>query len=445
MLRKEAGQIIPGLLVLLVAILALGLLAFQIGKAAVLRSGAQTGADAAALAGARNIRDQLIEQVMATGTADFSRINPIRVRLAAEDYARRNDVRITNFTTLGPDVRVWAETKEKVDPPDVDRKGSARARARVELGAQSLGMGLGAIGGGIGGGGGDTSISANEWKDLGKDLNKPPGCDDLLKLGRFLQEHGGTTGENTALGDPPFAPGGERNSTSYHYRCGNSGAIDLNYAGNEKAVIDGIIDDLQGLGFRTIWQVDNHFDHVHIDIANTPSIAPGGGLGGLLGAAGPLQDAFLQVKLVDWNALSPGGFAAGFVGGAGGIPFGPPNPQVAATMCQVLDNMNASDKVRMAAWETAIVESGVKNLSWGHLDSQGVFQQRPSQGWGTSAEVQDPEGATAEFVRRAQRIEGNFSDPGALAQEVQNSGHPERYAQRAGQAAALDRKFCGGG
>ena len=56
-----------------------------------------------------------------------------------------------------------------------------------------------------------------------------------------------------------------------------------------------------------------------------------GGAGG--GAAGPLQhDALLEVKLVDWNAPSPTGF-----GGrlrrrrAGGIPFGPPDPKIAAT------------------------------------------------------------------------------------------------------------------
>lgn len=447
MLRKEAGQIVPGLLVLLVAILALGMLAFQIGKAAVLRSGAQTGADAAALAGARNIRDQLIEQVEATGTSSFAAVNPIRVRLAAEDYARRNHVHLTNFTMLGPDVRAWASTDEKVDPPDVDNKGTAKARARVELGVPGLGIGGGALGGGGGGApSGDTSVSDSEWKALAKDLHDPPGCEDLLKLGHFLQQHGATTLENTALGNPPFAPGGERDTTSYHYRCGNSGAIDLNYPpGAEKAIIDGMLGDLQKLGFRTIWQVPNHFDHVHVDIANTPSIAPGSGLGGLLGAAGPLQDAFLQVKLVDWDALSPTGFASGFVGGAGGIPFGPPSPQVAATMCSVLDRSNASEKVRTAAWETAIVESGVKNLDWGDRDSQGVFQQRPSQGWGSSAQVQDPEYATATFVSRAQAIEGRYSDPGVLAQQVQNSGHPERYAQRAGQAAALDKKFCGHG
>ena len=52
MLRRETGQILPGLIMLMLAILALGMLTFRIGKAAVLRSGAQTAADAAALAGA---------------------------------------------------------------------------------------------------------------------------------------------------------------------------------------------------------------------------------------------------------------------------------------------------------------------------------------------------------------------------------------------------------
>jgi hypothetical protein len=49
---REDGQILPGLVVLLLAILALGVMGFQIGKAAILRSQAQTAADAAALAGA---------------------------------------------------------------------------------------------------------------------------------------------------------------------------------------------------------------------------------------------------------------------------------------------------------------------------------------------------------------------------------------------------------
>jgi len=242
------------------------------------------------------------------------------------------------------------------------------------------------------------------------------------------------------MGGAPMPPGGERSTTSQHYACGNSGAIDLNYPKDiEGSIIDEVRPHLIKLGFFTMWQVENHYDHMHIDAGGGTSPTPGSALG----AAGSLTDSFLQVKLVDWNAPSPIGIGALAVGGPGGIPFGPPDPQVANAMCQVLDRMNVSPKVRLAAWETAIVESGVKSLHWGDLDSQGPFQQRPSQGWGTVDQVRDPYYATAEFVRRAKRIENQYSDPGALAQAVQISGHGERYAQRAGQAAALNDKFCG--
>ena len=302
----------------------------------------------------------------------------------------------------GTDVRAWVDTDdEKVDPPKVERKGKAKARARVELAALP---GFGGVGGGAvgspGGVGAYKPISEKEWKELAKDLKFPPDCDDLYKLGRFLQAHGGQTIENSRLGFPPMPAGGERSSTSWHYKCGNSGAIDLNYAGNEKAIIDSQIGWFHKLGFNTLWQVDNHFDHIHIN----PGAGEGiGGTGG--GAAGPLQHTALEVKLIDWEAVFPAGFASGFVGGAGGIPFGPPDPKVAAIMCHVLDQMNVSAKVRLAAWETAIVESGVKNLPYGDADSHGVFQQQWTMGWGTLAQTMDPAYATRKFVSVAQGIE----------------------------------------
>jgi hypothetical protein len=438
MLRRESGQILPGLIMLMLAILAIGVLAFRIGRAAVLRSGAQTAADAAALAGARSIRDQLVQQVVTTGTSDLARVNPVLVRAAATDYAERNGARLTKFTMVGADVRASVSTEERVDPPKHEREGRARARAQVQLALFSSLPGAPASGP-VTGVGGDTSISAKEWKAIGKELHDPPGCADVVKLGEFLKAHGAVPPyENAALGTPPMPAGGERSSASFHYKCNNSGAIDLNYAGNEKAIIDRIRPEVEKLGFRTIWQTDNHFDHMHIDFGNTPSI-----FGGPAGSAGPLQDTFLEVKLVDWEAPTSLGFAAGFVGGAGGIPFGPPDPAVANAMCQVLDQMDVSDTVRMAAWEAAIVESGVKALTWGDRDSQGPFQQRPSQGWGSSEQVRDPYYATRKFVTVAKSLERFYSDPGVLAQKVQRSDHPERYAQRAGQAAALDRKFCG--
>jgi hypothetical protein len=341
----------------------------------------------------------------------------------------------------GADVRAWVTTEERVDPPKEEREGKASARGRVELVTfQSLGAGLDFDSGSVGSIGGDTHITDKEWKELAKDIHKPLGCDDILTLGEFLKQHGAIPPyENAALGTPPIPPGGERKTTSYHYQCGGSGAIDLNYpSGIEKSVIDEVRPHVIKLGFHTLWQVDNHFDHMHIDYAGVPSL-----LGGPTGAAGTLADSFLQVKLIDWDAPSPVGLGAGFVGGPGGIPFGPPDPRVASAMCQVLDQTHVSDKVRLAAWEAAIVESGVKALTWGDRDSQGPFQQRPSQGWGSVEQVRDPYYATRKFVTVAKSLERYYSDPGVLAQKVQRSGHPERYSQRAGQAAALDAKFCG--
>src|SRR5215218_385421 len=101
MLRRETGQILPGLIMLMLAILAIGVLAFRVGRAAVLRSGAQTAADAAALAGARSIRDQLIAQVAATGTSDFRLVSEPIVRAAASDYAKRNGARLVDLEMEG--------------------------------------------------------------------------------------------------------------------------------------------------------------------------------------------------------------------------------------------------------------------------------------------------------------------------------------------------------
>jgi len=419
----------------MLAILALGAMTFQIGKAAVLRSGAQTAADAAALAGAGSVRDQLAAQVAATGTSSFEAVSEPLVRAAAADYAKRNGAKLTDLKLEGADVRAWVKTKGNVD--DTETKGEARARARVELVAGTASGGGGNLGPSPGSG--SPTISAKEWKEFAKTISKPPGCADIVKLGRFLREHNSQIIENRALGDDPRP--GSHSAGGYHYKCDNSGALDVNYdhTGNEKGIIDALIGPVQKLGFRTIWQTDDHYDHAHFDVANTPSISGGPG-----GAAGPLQDTLLEVKLVDWDAISPQGLAGGFVGGAGGIPFGPPDPKVASIMCDVLDRMNVSRKVRIAAWETAIVESGVKNLNWGTGDSHGVFQQQWTMGWGTLAQTLDPEYATAKFVREAKKIEDRYSDPGVLAQKVQISAHPERYAQREGQAIALDKKFCGG-
>ncbi len=93
---------------------------------------------------------------------------------------------------------------------------------------------------------------------------------------------------------------------------------------------------------------------------------------------------------------------------------------------------------------TALTESGLRNLPHGDRDSLGLFQQRPSQGWGSPAQVMDPYHALGTFLHRAALADegGRFSTGGvdglgAWAQTVQRSAFPERYQPRLEEARAL--------
>jgi hypothetical protein len=97
--------------------------------------------------------------------------------------------------------------------------------------------------------------------------------------------------------------------------------------------------------------------------------------------------------------------------------------------------------VQLAAFEAAIVESGVHNLPYGDRDSLGVYQQRPSAGWGSPAQILDPVYAATQFITRAIRANGSQS-AGQLAQDVQISAFPDRYDAVALQAAGLLQRFC---
>jgi hypothetical protein len=82
------------------------------------------------------------------------------------------------------------------------------------------------------------------------------------------------------------------------------------------------------------------------------------------------------------------------------------------------------------ALATAQQESRLRNLDYGDRDSLGLFQQRPSQGWGTPAQVQDPTYAAGEFYERLVDVPRwqtrRLTD---VAQAVQRSGFPYAYQQ----------------
>ena len=105
-----------------------------------------------------------------------------------------------------------------------------------------------------------------------------------------------------------------------------------------------------------------------------------------------------------------------------------------------------SDDAITIALMTAMQESSLRNLDHGDRDSLGLFQQRPSQGWGTPDQVRDPVWAAKSFYG----INDRGSNPGLVhirgwesmtptqaAQAVQRSAYPDAYAQWEGLAAEL--------
>jgi hypothetical protein len=105
----------------------------------------------------------------------------------------------------------------------------------------------------------------------------------------------------------------------------------------------------------------------------------------------------------------------------------------------VATQRGVNEKVMLAAFEAGWVESHMNNLNCGDRDSLGVFQQRPSAGWGTPEQIMDPVYATNAFLDQAIPNDQNNPGftPGQLAQSVQRSAFPERYDQSEGKAREM--------
>lgn len=97
------------------------------------------------------------------------------------------------------------------------------------------------------------------------------------------------------------------------------------------------------------------------------------------------------------------------------------------------------------ALATAIQESSLRNLDYGDRDSIGLFQQRPSQGWGTVAQIADPYYSTETFYAALLTVNGWESMAVTdAAQAVQRSGFPFAYADHEREARAWATAFTGG-
>ena len=96
------------------------------------------------------------------------------------------------------------------------------------------------------------------------------------------------------------------------------------------------------------------------------------------------------------------------------------------------------------ALATAMQESKLRNLSAGDRDSVGLFQQRPSQGWGTRAQLTNRVYATNAFFDALQHVHGYESmDITVAAQQVQRSAYPDAYAVHESDARTLASALTG--
>jgi hypothetical protein len=166
-------------------------------------------------------------------------------------------------------------------------------------------------------------------------------------------------------------------------------------------------------------------------------------------AAGPkiaaVGSTALVVPIVFIAAV--GGILAGITGGATST-CAPTSAEAAgydaeqltnaATIVAVGKQLHVPERGWIVAVATAMQEAQLRNLDHGDRDSLGLFQQRPSQGWGTPSQILDPTYATTQFYRHLHTVPNwEAMAVNDAAQAVQRSGTPHAYARHEQPARQL--------
>ena len=170
----------------------------------------------------------------------------------------------------------------------------------------------------------------------------------------------------------------------------------------------------------------------------------------IVGGVIVLLAAAVTAGLVVWRSSFAGGAECNV---PGPTVDGSASPTVALTVAQLhhASTINAvglsrgiPERGRIIAVATAYQESSLRNREDGDRDSVGLFQQRPSQGWGTKDEILDPVYAAGKFYDALLQVDDWADLPLTVAaQAVQRSAHPDAYAKWEPQATTLVRSLSG--
>jgi hypothetical protein len=126
------------------------------------------------------------------------------------------------------------------------------------------------------------------------------------------------------------------------------------------------------------------------------------------------------------------------------IPLDPGQAGIASTIAGVARHDAMPARAVTVAYAAALQESKLTNLHYGDRDSVGVFQQRPSEGWGPARRLEDPVYATTKFFAALATVPGYRRIPVyRAAQAVQHSADGHAYGQYQQTAVDLSRAFTG--
>ncbi|MFI6011871.1 heavy metal transporter [Streptomyces sp. NPDC051243] len=153
---------------------------------------------------------------------------------------------------------------------------------------------------------------------------------------------------------------------------------------------------------------------------------------------------YLAVQYVTGGAGAPGCEVVSGKGDGARYEFTPEQAVNAATIAAVGTGRGLPERAVTIALATALQESGLRNITHGDRDSLGLFQQRPSQGWGTQREILDPIYSAGIFYEHLVKVRDYTELPLTVAaQRVQRSGFPEAYAKHEPDATLLAAALTG--
>lgn len=162
-------------------------------------------------------------------------------------------------------------------------------------------------------------------------------------------------------------------------------------------------------------------------------------IAGLLIAAG----LFVVHKFTRLNLFNPAGCTATASGSQVGLDLD--QAQDASVIATVGNRMGVPVFGIEIAEATAMQESKLTNLDHGDRDSLGLFQQRPSQGWGTAAQIMDPVYSSTKFFQALLQVpDWQSMTLAQAAQAVQRSADGSAYAEHQPDATVVATVFTGG-